>query len=437
MLKEFLNKHFHGRHRRQQVLFSLGWISSDRALRLLFSVTVGVWVARYLGPEAFGSLSFALAFTGLFYPFATLGLETVGVKQFVETPQDEAKIQGTIFGLKLIAGILATLASIAIHYALRSAPGIVDHMVILAAITLIFQSLDGIDYWFYARLEGKYPVISKYPGYIISNLYRVVLILTLQAPLPFSIANSLEQFLSAVGNVAVYMWRGFSPKRWQFSMELARKMLPQCAPLIFASFAIAVYPRMSQVVLGYNASPKELGEFAVAMRLYDLVAFLPSTISLVIFPILVESRKESQARLNEKTQQFYNLMAFSGYVVSAVVILFGGPVVHLMFGSQYEGAELPLQAIFAGYVFVNLGMAQSSYFNSQGLTHYHAITAGVGSIVNLVLAFYLSPRYGALGAAISTALAQAIALIALGLFAPGARTSGRMLLRSLVWPKFW
>lgn len=325
MIKDFLNKHLHGRHRRQRVLFSVGWISTDRVLRLLFSVTVGVWVARYLGPEAFGSLSFALAFTGLFYPFATLGLETVGVKQFVENPEDEPKIQGTIFGLKLIAGLLATLSSIAIHYALRSGPSLVDQMVILAAITLIFQSLDGIDYSFYARLEGKYPVIAKIPGYILSNLYRVVLIVTLQTPLPFSVANSLEQFLSFVGNLAIYVWRGFDPRRWSFSMELARKMLPQCAPLIFASFAIAVYPRMSQVVLGYNADAKELGEFAVAMRLYDLVAFLPSTLSLVIFPILVESRKESIDRLNEKTQEFYRMMSFQDICFPAPSSCLAGP----------------------------------------------------------------------------------------------------------------
>ena len=38
-----------------------GWLAVDRGIRMVFAVVVGLWVARYLGPEAFGRLNYALA----------------------------------------------------------------------------------------------------------------------------------------------------------------------------------------------------------------------------------------------------------------------------------------------------------------------------------------------------------------------------------------
>ena len=38
------------------------WLLGERVLRMLVSLLVGIYVARYLGPERFGLLSYALSF---------------------------------------------------------------------------------------------------------------------------------------------------------------------------------------------------------------------------------------------------------------------------------------------------------------------------------------------------------------------------------------
>lgn len=52
---------------------------------------VGVWVARYLGPDRFGLLSYAQSFVGLFSVIATLGLDGIVVRELVkdESRRDE------------------------------------------------------------------------------------------------------------------------------------------------------------------------------------------------------------------------------------------------------------------------------------------------------------------------------------------------------------
>ena len=52
-----------------------------RVLSMIVALFVGVYVARYLGPERFGLLSYAGSFVGLFTALATLGLDGIMVRE--------------------------------------------------------------------------------------------------------------------------------------------------------------------------------------------------------------------------------------------------------------------------------------------------------------------------------------------------------------------
>ena len=51
------------------------WLFGEKILRMVVGLFVGIWVARYLGPEQFGLFSYAQSFVGLFTAIATLGLD--------------------------------------------------------------------------------------------------------------------------------------------------------------------------------------------------------------------------------------------------------------------------------------------------------------------------------------------------------------------------
>ncbi len=89
---------------------------ADKVLQLVVALFVGVYVARYLGPERFGILSFAMSFVALFGAFATLGLDGIVVRNAVRDPENHDEILGTAFGLLWLTNafyldILSTLRS--------------------------------------------------------------------------------------------------------------------------------------------------------------------------------------------------------------------------------------------------------------------------------------------------------------------------------------
>ena len=86
------------------------WLMTERILRMTVALLVGIYVARYLGPERFGLLSYANSFVGIFLSLATLGLDEVVVRELVKTPELREKLLGTSFVLKLLGALLMWVA---------------------------------------------------------------------------------------------------------------------------------------------------------------------------------------------------------------------------------------------------------------------------------------------------------------------------------------
>ena len=53
---------FLGSHSFRKYFANTSWLLGERVLRMVVSLFVGIYVARYLGPERFGLLSYALSF---------------------------------------------------------------------------------------------------------------------------------------------------------------------------------------------------------------------------------------------------------------------------------------------------------------------------------------------------------------------------------------
>ena len=58
------------------------WLMVEHFLRIIASLFVGIWLAKYLGPDQYGLFSYAQSFVlPLFSVLATLGLDGIIVKR--------------------------------------------------------------------------------------------------------------------------------------------------------------------------------------------------------------------------------------------------------------------------------------------------------------------------------------------------------------------
>jgi len=118
-LPQFIRTRLEGRGILQKAIANTGWLFADKVLRVIVGVVVLISLARYLGPERFGILNYSIAFVALFTRIATLGMDSIVVRDVVQDPMDVDRILGTGFFLRLIGGTAAAVLTIGTIFVLR------------------------------------------------------------------------------------------------------------------------------------------------------------------------------------------------------------------------------------------------------------------------------------------------------------------------------
>ncbi|MBC7981578.1 oligosaccharide flippase family protein, partial [Candidatus Parcubacteria bacterium] len=138
----------------QKYFQNTGWMFFARIFGMAIAFFVTAIVARYLGPEKYGTLMYAVSFVGLFSFIASLGMDHIIYRELIKYPERESKILGTSFILRIVGGfaaIFATmfLSSFFVHDLLEK------KLILIISLSFIFQSLSILNYTFQSRLENK------------------------------------------------------------------------------------------------------------------------------------------------------------------------------------------------------------------------------------------------------------------------------------------
>jgi PST family polysaccharide transporter len=414
-----------------RILTNVGWLFADRVVRMGVGLVIGIWIARYLGPEQFGLFNYTLAFVGLFLPIAMLGLDSVVVREIVHDPTRTEQTLATAFVLKLGAGIASYGLALAVIMTLKPDDTTLILLVALAGIMLISQSFDVVDLWFQSQVRSKYSVLVRNTSFSIAAVVRVALILSLAGVVAFAAAVALEAALTAIGLVLVFRADGGRFGGWRSTKARASTLLNMSWPLLFSGMAIAVYLRIDQIMLGEMLGDAEVGVYAAAVRISEVWYFIPTAIVSSVAPTLITARKTDAALYRRRVQQLLSTMALLGYGVAIAVTLFSRPMIGLLYGVDYADAGPTLAVhVWAG-LFVCLGVAQSAWLLNEGHTRVGLVNTTVGALVNVGLNFLLIPQFGAIGAAIATLVSYGIAVFALCFFYAPTRPIGYMILKAL------
>ena len=209
------------------------WLLLEKLCRVFFGLVVGAWIARYLGPDRFGVLAYVLAYLALFQVAATLGIDGIAVREISRDRSQANKILGTVFVLKAIAGVVAVVIAL---FGAATITGAADgrlELTALVALAMLVQPAESIDVWFESQSMIRYVVAAKLPGYVITNLLRILLILVGAPLIAFAAMMAVESMLSAVGLVAMYLRQG-GPIPWSPSAVAARRLCLEGWPLLLS-----------------------------------------------------------------------------------------------------------------------------------------------------------------------------------------------------------
>ena len=93
----------------RNILGNINWLTAGIIFKDIVGLFVIAWVARYLGPEQFGLMNYAIAFVVLFSSLSTLGLDNIVIRNILLRPDQKFKYIESAFILKLNPSIASIM----------------------------------------------------------------------------------------------------------------------------------------------------------------------------------------------------------------------------------------------------------------------------------------------------------------------------------------
>ena len=408
------------------------WLFGEKILRMVVGLFVGIWVARYLGPEQFGLFSYAQSFVALFATIATLGLDGIVIRELVKDGSRRDELIGTVFWMKF-AGAVLVLVLLGMAVNLTSNDTYTNNLIFIIASATIFQSFNVVDFYFQSKVLSKYIVYANVVSLFISSLVKIVLILN-KAPLEaFAIVIVFDSFILAFGFIYLFFKKSTSRiSNLKFHKNVAVDLLKDSWPLILSGIAIMIYVKIDQVMIKEMMNAEAVGQYAAAVRLSEVWYFIPMVIASSLFPAIINAKKVSKELYYARLQKLYGLMVWMAIAVALPMTFFSDWVVNFLYGEQYNQAGSVLMVhIWAG-VFVFLGVASGKWFMIENLQILSFWRTFYGMSINIVLNFLLIPKYGIQGAAIATLTANLVAAFIFDYFNKVTRPIFYMKLQALI-----
>lgn len=395
----------------QEILTNTGWLFFDKILRMGMGLLVGVWVARYLGPEQFGLFNYAMAVVALFTAIATLGLNNIVVRDLIKHPYYADTTLGTAFLLQLIGGILATVAAVIAMSFMRPDDTAIQTMVAVVGSAMVFKASDVIRYWFEARIQSKYTVWVENASFIIFSAVKVGFILAALPLLAFVWLVLAEAGLVAALLLLIYTQQGNHLTRWRYHFSHAKTMLQDSWPLILSGLAAMLYMRIDQIMLGQILDDEAVGIYSAAVRISEVWYFIPMAIIPSIFPAIMAAKNYDSELYYNKFKNLFNIMTILALSLAIPITFTAEWITTILYGPKFTESAKILVIHIWGSLFVFSGLASSRWFIIENLQKYTLYRTIAGCTISLFLNYILIPHHGATGAAWASVISQALASV--------------------------
>ena len=400
----------------QKILENSGWQIGDRVVRLGLNFFVTAWIARYLGPQSYGKLSYVTALVSVFLVTSTLGIEWIVLREFSNAKDKVVASRRlvTLIKLRILTGLIGQIILLLV---LKVVGG--DSSITLMALgqsfLLLFQAFDAIDYWFQSQMQVRQVVILRSIGFFVASMFRVYLLMS-AAPLesfvlPFlveiAVANALLIRAYLVENPGAF--RGFLGT---FELTWVNEVKSRIPVLFLTAVFLQMYLKMDQLLLQWLSGPEAVGIFSIPVRLSEILFLVGASIIGSSAPALFLVYKDEPHVFRQRFEKLLRLLNIASIGVCFATVVVAEPLVNIVFGEQY-GRSIPvLQTYIWCLPAVLQGGARNVWLMSANKTNFALLTAALGTALSLIFNVIAIPKLGVMGSAISAVVAMWISGVA-------------------------
>jgi O-antigen/teichoic acid export membrane protein len=379
-----------------------------------------VIIARWMGAESLGVVTYYLGLLGMLSVFLDMGLAFSHLKRVSETRDDPAALIGTFLSLKLGLAIVFVLLTwlLPVVRDRIGRPLFSDShdqaIYAITAATYVLHSLSSVFLYTYeARMESAKEGLIAFAGSLLSFLAKSLVAIAGLGIVALSAAYLSEPVVLLIG--ALFLFSGY-----RIAKPTARKAcsyIHYAWPLSLNTAVTLVISNLSPVWIREFWGPSEVGFYASVIGFGALLDRVSATAMMIFFP--QASGDVAQGQWQEIHRRLFVIERYMLTIVvppAVALMVFSHDIVRIAFGSDFQTAAPILACLAAGSVIGTVYQPYATVLYAIEKQKHLLNASLVGLAAMLLTNTLLIPRQlGALALPGLAGLGAAIGLIAMAL----------------------
>jgi O-antigen/teichoic acid export membrane protein len=390
-----------------------------RVLAIAGVSLASILVARVGGPEAVGTYALLRILPGLIGVLCVAGLPGSMSYFLGPTYRDDPRLWPTIMTILAGGSLVGMLAWLGLAHTLQRTFFDGDTTMVVAAgaaavvtqllLTVSKTALQGLG----DRRGGDVVIAAEELAFLPA--YALVLVMGVGGTLAMIAGLVLADVV-----VAADGWRRVARNRGWRRLGLARapggwwgrpqrRLASQIT--VFGSkgqlggMIALLNLRLDFAILGALAGPAVLGAYAVASKYAEILRLPGTALTWVTYPEFAGMPRDA-ALARARRLVTPTLVTFA--IAAGPLLLLAGPVIRLLYGSDFHDAVTPARILVLGMVLGGAAGVSSGFLYGRGRPGLNSLALGLGLVVTTVLDVLLIPRFGAIGAAYASTIAYLV-----------------------------
>ncbi len=397
-------------HTGRTIIRNASYMAAASTTQKVLSFFYFAAIARLLGAENTGVYFYALSISQILSVFLDGGFANYIVR---ETARDDQ--QGMRYAEDALGAKLVLMALVSIGIGLMHVLGWLPLDGALLAIAFFVVSMEALQVTLYSYLRGLqkigYEAIAVVLAQMITLAGGITVLATTRSVaslLSVLALASLFHLFYSVALVRRFTGRWIRPR---FDVIAVRSMFAECWPFALAAVFIKMISYTDTVVLGLYYPKEIVGFYSIPYKLTYSFQFIPLALIATLYPAMSHLYNKKSPDLASVFMESLRLLVIASAAIGFGIASIASVLVPLMYGPEYAPAIAVAQVLPLVLVVLFAQYPIGALLNGSNHQRFQTAAMGVGMVVNVVANLLLVPRWGMMGAAVASLIANAVFLM--------------------------
>lgn len=396
----------------QKITANISILLISQILNQLAVLFIGLYTARFLGAQGYGTLAFATAFVTTIGVVTDLGLHQLMIREIARDFNLTSKYLGNIITIRLIlACILIVIILIGAKLLNYS-----ENIVIIVLITTISYIINVFTYMIYSVYQAFEKMHFIAVGLLLNGIIYTIGIL-------FAIFSDLNligfALIVLVTNMIVFIYNlrtvfnSFPKISIKHDIQFIIQILKESIPFGITGMSVTIYMSISAIFLSFFTNNQEVGWFIIDFKLLTAFWVIPYAFSTAIYPLMSRYYINSPNLLVIITVKYFKYLLLFAFPICIFITLNAPDIILFLMGQDFLQSIIGLQILIWSLILLFSRSTLERLFISVNKQVIVTKAYIIGVIVEILLNVFFIIVYQFIGAIIAFLLTDLVILLLL------------------------